>query len=102
MLDAVTSWNPRSLSERQQLILRLAALGLSPRSIVDCTGCPKTHVHKLLATQQGRCARREFCGTATMLPTAADIYQHLMNDENAHTETGSALPTASWTASCRG
>ena len=67
LLNAVTTWNPRSLSERQHLALRLAALGLSARAIAKASGYSREHVHKLISTQQGQHARREFSDTLDQL-----------------------------------
>ena len=67
MLDAAATWSPRSLSERQHLALRLAALGQSPRAIARSTGYSREHIYKLIATQQGQHARREFSDTLDQL-----------------------------------
>ena len=67
MLDAVTTWNPKTLTERQYLALRLAALGLPPRAIAKATGYSREHVYKLSATHQGQHARREFSDTLDQL-----------------------------------
>ena len=60
MSEAAPTWNPKALSEHQQLALRMAAWGVSAREISRVSGYSREHVYRLLATEAGQEARRSY------------------------------------------
>ncbi len=55
-----TTWNPKTLSERQRLVFRLAAWGMSAATIAKTTSYSVEHIYRLLNTSSGQEALGEF------------------------------------------
>jgi len=52
--QAIATWSPKRLNERQRSAIRMAALGTPPRDISQLTGYKLNHVYRLLATPKAQ------------------------------------------------
>ncbi len=88
---------PKRWKRDYEQVLRLDVLGSSQRDIGKALDYSRTHVQRIqgmpeyrelkrsvLEGEQGNLIERTHAALATMLPTASDVYQSVMNDENAH------------------
>ncbi len=85
MSEVVMTWNPKALSERQQLALRMTAWGLSPQAIASTTGYSLEHVYKLRATEAGRRARERYRDSieATVEDAIKELVPEVLNGAGA-------------------
>ena len=52
--QAIATWSPKRLNDRQRNAIRMAALGTPPREISQLTGYNDKHVYRLLATDEAQ------------------------------------------------